>query len=303
MGLKNTREILSIFAYIVICVSTVIALASSVFSVTFASQGFLSKHLATTKIVEECNNQLSSKYATLEAESGIPSRVFETVVKDYSTRDNLNLAASYVFTEESSELYSVERTNYFYNLCVEYLKGNNISYNEEDVMRVADKAAKIYSDTVGIHNTEEIKAHINEFSKNCASAVSISIVAMIVSFVMLFIMYRKKRYASSYFAGGIAGGSLATVVGSLLCLIFGVGKQLEILPEIYQSGVLSMIRIYFGYLILDGFVVMGIACIVPYIISKQSNEQYRRRVTLIDAISSKTNKRFNSKKETENKTE
>lgn len=298
MGLKNTREILSIFAYIVICVSTVIALASSVFSVTFASQGFLSKHLATTKIVEECNNQLSSKYVTLEAESGIPSRVFETVIKDYSTRDNLRLAAGYIFTEEASELYSVERVNYFYNLCTEYLKGNKISYNEEDVKRVADKAARIYSDTVGIHNTEEIKAHINEFNKNCARAVSISIVAMIVSFVMLFIMYRKKRYASSYLAGGIAGGSLATVVGSLLCLIFGVGKQLEITPEIYQNGMLSMIRIYFGYLILIGLIVMGIACVVPYIINKQSNEQYHKRVTLIDAISSKTNKKFNSKKET-----
>lgn len=287
MELKDTRKIISIFAFIVICVATVIALASTVFAFTFASQGFLAKHLATNKIVEQCNEQLNAKYDVLESESGIPSRVFETVLEDYSTKENLTLAASYVFTEESSELYSEERVNYFYNLCTEYLKGNKLSYNEAEVRRTAEKAAKIYSETVGIHNTEEIKAHINDFGNNCSRAISISIVAIIVSFAVLFIMYSKKRYASSHLAGGLAGGGVAVVLGSLLSLIFGVGRHLAISPEIYQSGVLSMVRIYFGYLALAGIGVIALASIVPYVIEKKSHDGYKR-VTLIEAISSKT---------------
>lgn len=290
MGLKNTRTILSILAFIIICASTVLGLASSVFSVTFASQGFLAKHLATQKIVEECNQQLHYKYEALSEEAGIPSRVFETVIKDYSTRDNLTLAASYVFTEESSLLYSEERVEYFNNLCTEYLDGNGIKYNRAEVRRAADKAAVIYSETVGIHNTHEIKEHINEFKNNCERAVSSSIIAIIISAVMLFILYSKKRYASSYIAGGIAGGGVAVVIGSLLSLIFGVGKHLGITPEIYQSGVLSMIRIYFLCLALTGCVIILLASVVPVIINKRNSEDYKKRVTLIEAIKTNTNK-------------
>lgn len=287
MGLKKTRTVLSIIIALVIAISSVCMLSSLTLEFSLASQGFFSKHLITNEIAEECNNQLNLKYDALEAESGIPARVFKMSMETYSTMDNLKLAAENVFTEETAELYSNERIDYFYDLCTEYLNGNNIKYNEADVRRTAEKATRIYSETVGVHNTEAIAQYLTLFKNNCTKTTSIAIVSIILCAGLLVIIYRKKNFALSYFAGGIAGGGLATMVGALLALIFQIGTRISISPAVYQSSVASMVRIYFGYLLLVGFVLCAIGSLINFLLYKYYKREADRQATRFSKIVAK----------------
>lgn len=268
MNMKTSRKVISIMIAVVIAFATVCMVSSATLGFSLASKSFFSAHLINDQIVEECNNQLSLQYDALEAESGIPARVFEMVTQDYSTEENIKLAASYIFSEETSELYSPERVSYFYNLCVEYLEGNSIEYNKADIEMTADKAAKIYSNAVGIHNTEAISQYLVLFERNCTKASSISIVAIIICVGLLVLLYRKKNDAFSYFATGITGGGIATILGALLALIAQVGTRININPAVYQASITSMIRIYFGYLILAGVLFTIIGGVINFLIYK-----------------------------------
>ena len=288
MGLKASRKVMSIIFSIVICASTVCMLVSAVLSATFAAPNFIAENLITDEVVEECEKQLSAQFETLEAESGIPARVFKTITvenKKSNIRDNMKLAASHIFTEESSELYSKEKEALFYNYCVEYLDGNDIKYNESDVKLVAQRAAEIYSNTIGIHNSEIIKEYLSTFGQNCAKASSVSLLAIVVCTVLLMIMYRKKDEPVSYLAGGVAGGGVAVILGAFISLVSGAGKSISVAPAVYQLSFVSMTRTYFIRLIISGLVVLAVGVLTEYIIyNKNLRERIRKRIKFAQII-------------------
>lgn len=287
MEMKQTRKLLSLIIAVVIAISSVCMLSSLTLELSLANKSFFSKHLVTNAVAEECEKQLDLKFEALEAESGIPLSVFQMATKTYSTADNLSQASQNIFSEETAELYSNERVDYFYNLCTEYLDGNNISYNRDDVRRTADKAARIYSETVGIHNTDSISQYLTLFARDCTKATSITIVSLIICGTLLAIIYKKKNYAISYFASGVAGGGIATIIGALLALIFQVGTDVSVSPVVYQSNIVSMIRIYFAYLMLAGIILCSIGSLVNFLIAKYGKREENRQATRFNKIITK----------------
>lgn len=268
MGTKATRKLLSIIIAVVIAIATVCASAASVVGITFASRGFLEKHIVTDAVVEECRNQLKAKYAVLEEESGIPARVFETAIENYDIKENLTLAVSYVFGDEASELYSKERVNYFYGLCEEYARGNSIAFDKNDLLVTADKAARIYSQTVGIHNADSMVEYISAFRQNCNKATSASLVVIVACTVLLIIMYKKRENAVSFLVSGISGGGVALVFGAIISLVARVGNGFAVSPAVYQQAFAGMARLYLLYVIIVGVVLVAFASLVQYLLSK-----------------------------------
>lgn len=266
MGTKATRKILSIIIAVVIAIATVCASASCVVGITFASRGFLQEHIVTDAVVAECTNQLKAKYAVLEEESGIPARVFETAIENYDVRENLTLAVSYVFGDESAELYSRERVNYFYGLCEEYALGNSIAFEKNDLLATAEKATEIYSQAVGIHNADSMVEYISVFRQSCNKATSTSLVAIIICTVLLIIMYKKRENAVSLLVGGISGGGVALIFGAIISLIARVGSDFAVSPAVYQQAFAGMVRLYLLYLIIVGFVLVALASLVQYLL-------------------------------------
>lgn len=287
MNLKKTRAVISLIIVAIITISSVCMLSSLTLEFSLASQKFLSSHLISSSIANECNKQLNLKYDALEAESGIPARVFKMAMETYSTAENLITASENIFNEEAAELYSNERIDYFYNLCTEYLDGNDIKYNESDIRRTAEKATLIYSETVGVHNTEAIAQYLTSFRNNCTKATSIAMVSMLMCAILLVALYSKRNFALSYFASGIAGGGLATAVGAIIALIFQIGTKISISPAIYQNRVASMVRMYFAYLMLAGIVLCAIGSVINFLLYKYYKREETRQATRFNKIIAK----------------
>ena len=240
MSLSLSRKIVAITLEIIMAVSTVVFLFSVMMTFTVADKNYFINNFANPDLVDECDDQLNLKYEALSSETGIPARVFERVEEDYPTDEAIRQAVLSVFSEENETLYSENKINYFYELSIEYLEGNGVEYKEEDIRRAAEKAARIYSDTVGLHNTGGIEARINDFSRKYPRATLISFIVAFACFPSIMIMYKRKKGGYFVAIGGILAGAVATAVGSLLAVVFNLGKGVDIIPEIHKQSIMSM---------------------------------------------------------------
>ncbi len=279
MGLKTTRTILCILLSFVIAAATLVTLVSSVLNITFAAPSFLTEKIVTHQLISACTEQLHIKYTALEAESGIPARVFETATENSGVEISLKTAAANIFSPESSSLYSEERVDYFYKLCTEYFDGNSIEYNEKNVRRVSEKAARIYSDTLGIHNTESIEKYISGYKQSCLKLISAGVVTIALCCSMICLVYKKKSDILFAVGCGGAGGGVAAVISALAGLILKIGSEIVFYPSAYQQSLYSMTRLGFIYLLLMGFGCAIVSyLLIIYSVKRYEKERKRRNI-------------------------
>lgn len=284
MGLKKTRTILSVIIAIIMALSTFTAVAALVTNATLASQRFLCKHLITDEVVAECETQLSDKYAVLEQETGIPQHVFESYKNDLSIEESMDIAVQNVFGAESSSLYSEERVEYFYSKCTEYIEAKGVEYKEENVRLAADKAARIYSECVGIHNVNSLKSNCERLERSCSKYCSVSLLVIISCIIMLTVLYKKRQIAYSYLAGGLLGGGISGVFTSALCLINKVGYDLQYYPGVFQHSINGMVKQYFNLLLLAFLIICIIGVCIDAVLVKKINKDNLRNATRFSKI-------------------
>ena len=239
MKLSFSRSVIATILMIVMALSTAVFMISLIMTFTAGDQKYFINHFANDALVSECNAQLNMKYEALSNETGIPARVFERVKADFPTDEAIRQAALSVFSEENETLYSENKVNYFYELSMEYLDGNDCVYNKQDIKRAAEKAARIYSDTVGLHNTSGIEARISSFASKFPKATIVSFVLAFACFPSIMVMYKRKKEGYFNAIGGIFAGSAATSLGSLLIIIFNPASSFNILPAIHNQSIVS----------------------------------------------------------------
>lgn len=271
MTIKTSRTVLSIILTVIFSASVLVALFSFVFNSTLLSKTFIEKHFITDSLVAECEKQLESNFAVLAEESNIPFAVFTTAQQEFPVKDSMLQATQYIFNEQDSTLYSQSKIDYFYKLCTEYLDGNAIQYKKSDIRNVAQKAAKIYSNCVGIHNVDYVNTQFPVYSKACGKIITFAVVACAVIGAFLIIMYSDKKRAFAYLASATAGAGIAGVLTSVLLLAAKVGSDFNYTPIIYQQSIYSIIKLSFIIMLLCSALVTAGAYAVIFMIKKKQN--------------------------------
>lgn len=272
VNLSKTRNIISVILCAVIAVLTTLMLTAFTLQATFGNKNFVEKFLVTDNLVSQCEKELDENYTALEIKSGIPKRIFLSVEKDFSTKDSLKLAAENMFSNESSTLYSQERVDYFYKICTEYLDVKKISYNKSNVRNTARQAAEIYSNCVGMHNTDSVNAAIIEFSGSCSRVGFGAFFVALVAFGAVLYVYRKKEQGYLYSVSGWLAGSGGVLLGSILCLILKVGSKFDFSPAVYSQCFYSMTKYFFAILAAVSAVATALLIWAVFIIKKKVNK-------------------------------
>lgn len=272
VNLSKTRNIISVILCAVIAVLTTLMLTAFTLQATFGNKNFVEKFLVTDNLVSQCEKELDENYTALEIKSSIPKRIFLSVEKDFSTKDSLKLAAENMFSNESSTLYSQERVDYFYKICTEYLDVKKISYNKSNVRNTARQAAEIYSNCVGMHNTDSVNAAIIEFSGSCSRVGFGAFFVALVAFGAVLYVYRKKEQGYLYSVSGWLSGSGGVLLGSILCLILKVGSKFDFSPAVYSQCFYSMTKYFFAILAAVSAVATALLIWSVFIIKKKVNK-------------------------------
>ena len=240
MEISSTRRLLAVIISALIAFSTALTVSSFVIGSTLGSQEFFSSNAVTGGIASQCEEQLSAKYRALEAQSGIPASVFETVKLEYPIDISLKTAFQNIFSSENPELYNDALVEHFETLCTDYLDGNKKNYNKEYIRNTAEEAARIFSETAGLHHMGTAADKIAALKSRCHLYTLIGLIADAVLILLLLMLFGKFKRCAVYVFGSVAGGMTGTTAASLLCKVVSPLRTLNITPEIYKEAMISV---------------------------------------------------------------
>lgn len=240
MSLSKSRKIICFLLSVVMVIGFGLFTGVELISHTLCSQMYMEKVFSSDKIKGECEENYENRISILAIDSEIPERVFFTA--DENVLGKGESAVSKFFNGHDSTLYSKERVETYEKLCLEYLDGNEIEYSKEDVHNVAEKAAMIYSDSFGLKNTDEIKAFVDKVQFSEPKIASFGLFIFTMSAVIIFFLFSKKMDAAEvYCSVGTATGFSFVLIG-IASLIFGLGSNPLITPQIYANAVTLAVK-------------------------------------------------------------
>lgn len=256
--MKRTRRIISTMLAIVIAFSVFTMALSAVFSLTLIDQDYLTKHFITDSVVSECEKQLDLEFSALEKKSSIPAKVFMTVLADMPVRQTMTASIDNFYNGHDATAYSVDRADYFYKICTEYLNANNIAFEEQNVRNAADEAAHIYSNCVGFHNIGYLRLYIEETSATIVSVTSVALVLAVAGVILINILYGDRAQGFKYLTSGVLGAGAGGVLVSIIAFATGVGTNIDMSPYIYQQGMAHCVDMFYLFF---GLISFAITCV------------------------------------------
>ena len=270
MKMTRSREILAVILQCVMAVCTAVLIFSFVLNFTFASSGYIASRFPCDEVAAQCDEQLTEKYTALAERSGFPVRVFEMVKENIPTVSSVKSSVKGLVEGNSVDFYNKNQIDFFYNLCEEYAKGNNIDYTKGEVLATAQEAAHIYSDTVGIKSAESASQKISELKHKVTFAQFVSTLLLVFCGVATVLMYSRKRLGYCKLLSATAAGGIGVLFSSAMLYIIKPAQHLKISPDVYALGFSNMTGKYFFITAIIAVAVIA----VSYVIMIQQQRSY-----------------------------
>ncbi len=255
MSLQKSRSVISWLASFLLALCIAGAALATVVDLTVANAGFIEKAIVNSNVVSECENQLDLQLGALSKRSGIPERVFENVKKEVSVKEALVSSFDGIYNHTENNSKNEQRVQYFYNLCIEYLEGNNISYSSENVMNTAVLAAEIYKNCCEFHNLEYLVDVADSIRAEVPVAVSVFIVLELILGSVFFFLYSNKYRSCSYVYSSVSAAGVCLIIIGVAGALFASRVGIVFEPEVYFFTFKNLIKTMFMWLCLSGIVL------------------------------------------------
>ena len=240
MTLSKSRKAICFILTLLIAAGSILSFGISITKSTVLSQKYMNYVFDKCNVSEQCEKAFKDQISVLEAQSGIPSRVFDAVYKNNDISNSSALTRLY--NQDNPDLYSNNQIAQFDSLCKEYLEGNNMQYDEALIHNTAVKAAQAYSDCFGLKNTEAIADFISTFNSNYLHFLSIGVLLVALPIILLLVLFRRSREIMfNIFAAFTVTGFTFTAAG-IASLIARISQGLNISPQIYQTAFTSAVN-------------------------------------------------------------
>lgn len=276
MNLRKTRSAISLLITLIFSISLTCGLCAVLINTTFASSSFMEKRFVTKSLAQECETQLDMQFEALSIKSGIPARVFKNIENETSVENTLKSSVHSFYSHIDTQAAKATKAEYFYSLCIEYLDGNNLSYNEHDIKNTAAEAAEIYDKCLGISNTEHLIDFVDGVKINAPRA-SLGLFAEVFLFgALFFIIYKSRNRAFSYVSTGVSVSGVTLVLISIFGLIFKIGMHFSMSPAAHYNAMCSVIRLFFLLLFAAGALLILIGTVGNIVIYNSEKKKERK---------------------------
>ena len=238
-----------------ICVFT----GATLIRATLCYQNYMDMFISSEKVVSYCNNAYNERIAILAVNSGVPLRVFEATenVSGYS-----ETVTSRFYSGSDTTIFTQDKIDTYEKLIKEYLDGNNMEYDENQVHSTAVKAAEIYADSYGMKNLSVFKTFVDKVIDEYSRISSVGLSVLMISAALIFVMYSDSKKTVKYYTSSFTATGLSFIFIGICALIASLGKGGVITPDIYSDAIFSAISCMFAILIFTGIIVTSISTVV-----------------------------------------
>lgn len=257
MSLTKSRKILSVILTVLIALGGILFFSSSLIKYTLCSEAYMTKIFSSDSLYSQCRDNFTDRTAVIEARSGIPAEVFETILDNRTPAGKT--AVQRIFTGNNASLYDEALVDEFEELCLEYLNGNSVKYDKEQVHNTAMYAAEVYSDCFGIQNCGRIQAFISNTNSQYGKYASTGLLLLTVSIALLLILFTKKDYVLRVIYSAFTATGLSLFLIGICALIFGLANELMVEPHHYADALTRAVNIIFVIASVTGTVITALA--------------------------------------------
>lgn len=239
MSSESTRRALSFILSVFITIGSILLVGTQIVNNTLCSQSYMNKVFSSDSVSSECTENFMTNIEALSAQSGIPARVFQAALNsEYIFRET---AVDKLFLGNDASLFSDDKIELFENLCIEYLDGNDIEYNEEDIHTTAVKAAQIFADSYGFKETQLLNAFLSRVKNASPKLVSGGALIISIGIVLIIMLYAKKKDIVRNCCYSFITAGFAFVFIGAAGLIFRVWNKLQISPQFYCDAISKVV--------------------------------------------------------------
>lgn len=270
MDLKKARNLLCVLFSVITAMGAILLVGTVVASATLCNSKYMSNRLNSKSIVNQLDASYEAQLQALSAETGIPLAVFQAAKNEFiSTETNVQR----LFTEQDATMFSEDKTETYEKLCTEYLDGNGIKYKKEDVHMAAEKASSIYSSCYGMSNGQALSDFITTFKSKATGFTALGLLLMLIPFVMVLMLFTKNEKLFAQLFNFATACGFALILFGAAGLIFGIGSDIMLSPEIYAKAVARVIKTDFLIDIIIGILVSVLGIISAVKINKKIIEK------------------------------
>ncbi len=257
MKLKTARKILCILFSVLIAVGSCLFTGAVLVKSTLCSEKYMTNFFSSGSVEQGNKNNLENELKVLAAQSNIPVRVFEAAQRldDSDTAS----AVKRLFENHDPSLYNKAKIELFENLCKEYLDGNHIKYDDAQIHRTAVRATEIFANSYGFQNTQTVTSFIKTVNENYSKYTSLGLMLIMVSVISVFLLFSQRKNALPVIISGFMSAGFAYVLIAVCSILFAVGKNPALYPQIYADALASSVRCLFIILLVIGIAVSA-AC-------------------------------------------
>lgn len=276
MNLRKLRSAVSLLITLLLSAALSSAVGAVMINSTFASSSFMERRFVTESLADDCESQLDLQFEALALKSGIPARVFRNIEKETSVENTLRSSVHNFYNHIDTEAAKATKAEYFYNLCVEYLEGNNLTYNKQDIENTAYEAVEIYENCLGLSNTE----HLIDFADGVQNDAPRAALGLLVSAFVLgaffFVLYKSKNRALSYISTSVSVSGVTLTFISVISLIFKVGTHFAMTSAAHYNAMCSVIRLFYLLLFAVGALLILVGTVGNIIIYNSEKKKERK---------------------------
>ena len=259
MFTKSSRKLICFLLSLLMVVGLCIFSGATLLRSTLCYQNYMERFISSEKVVNYCNTAYNDRIAVLAENSGIPLRVFEATenVSGYS-----ETVASRFYSGSDTTMFTQDKIETYEKLIKEYLDGNDIQYDENQVYNTAVKAAEIYADSYGLKNLSVFKSFVDEVIGGYGRVSSMGLSIVMIAAALIFVMYSDNKKTVKYYTSSFTATGLSFVFIGLGSLIASLGKSGVITPVVYSKAIFSAVNCMFVILILTGVVITAVSTVV-----------------------------------------
>lgn len=259
MFTKSSRKLICFLLSLLMVVGLCIFSGATLLRSTLCYQNYMERFISSEKVVNYCNTAYNERIAILAENSGIPLRVFEATenVGGYS-----ETVTSRFYSGSDTTMFTQDRIETYEKLIKEYLDGNALQYNENQVHNTAVKAAEIYADSYGLKNLSVFKSFVDDVVDGYGRVSSTGLSITMIAAALIFVMYSDNKKTVKYYTSSFTATGLSFIFIGIASLVTSLGKSSVITPVVYSKAIFSAVNCMFVILILTGVVITAVSTVV-----------------------------------------
>lgn len=250
----------------------------SVTKATIMNENYALNMMSASGYYENLESEIDEYFISYGNASGFDQTFMTAILDEQKIENDVKTSLDYIYGKSNTQFDKQAFSNYIYNLMCKNAdsRGIAVTPSTSDAIRyTSDVCAQIYSDSINLIFTDNLKPLIKMCQTPLLIALMISAIIVLVSALLIYIISEYKHGALRYYIYSMTASTFLLLLVSLLPILSGKIPLLNFINNSMYNLSTAYITTFFIH-----FLYIAIACMILTIIVSYLYIRLKRSITI-----------------------